>query len=112
MRMKLAAATVLATLLAPATSSAVAADEPESCLAVNPAQSECRFTITTASTSEVVTGAVGAGDWTVIVKRGRQKLTFGPSSTEAEPVQFDYEIADKVKAVVHSAGGWVLAGHD
>lgn len=112
MRKTLVVATVIGALLAPATSPARGADDPESCLAVNPAQSECKFTITTASTSGVVTGAVGAGDWIVIVKRGRQKLTIEPSSTEPEPVAFTYEIGDKVKAVVKSAGGWVLAGHD
>jgi hypothetical protein len=112
MRKALVSATVIGALLVPGASPAFEADEPESCLALNPAQPECTFTITTASTSDVVTGAVGAGDWIVVVKRGRQKLTFGPSSTEPEPVQFAYQIGDKVKAVVKSAGGWVLAGHD
>ena len=112
MRKTLVAATVIGALLVPAASPAREADDPESCLAVNPAQPECKFTVTSLSTSGTVTGAVGAGDWTVVVKRGRQKLTFGPSTTEPEPVQFAYEIGDKVKAVVKSGGGWVLAGHD
>ncbi len=112
MRKILVAVVVLGTVAAPAAAPASVADDPESCLAVDPAQPECRFTVTTASTSDVVTGAVGAGEWIVVVKRGRQKITFGPASTEPEPVQFAYEIGDKVRAVVKSAGGWVLAGHD
>jgi hypothetical protein len=112
MRRTLVAAGVAGALLMPAQSPATEPDEPESCLAVDPAQPQCSFTVATASTSGVVTGAVGAGDWVVAVKRGRQKLTFGPSSTEPEPVQFAYEIGDKVKVTVKSAGGWVLAGHD
>lgn len=112
MRTMLVAVTAVAALLVPAASPATGSDDPESCLATNPAQPECRFTITTASTSGVVTRAVGAGDWTVFVKRGKQKLTIEPSSTEPEPVQFEYAVGDKVRAVVKSAGGWVLAGHD
>lgn len=112
MRKTLVAIAVAAALTAPASSPASVGDDPESCLAMNPAQPQCTFTITSASTSGVVTGAVGAGDWTVVVKRGRQKLRIEPSSTEPEPVQFEYEVGDKVKATVASAGGWVLAGHD
>ena len=96
-----------------ASPSAVAeADDPESCLAMNPAQPKCTFTVTSGSTSGVVTGAVGAGDWVVVVKRGKTKLTFGPTAAEPEPVAFTYAEGDKVTATVKSAGGWVLAGHD
>lgn len=112
MRKTMVAVTAVAALLAPAGAPASEADEPESCLAMNPAQPQCQLTITSASTSGVVTGAVGAGDWIVLVKRGKQKLTIEPSSTEPEPVAFQYEIGDKVKATVKSAGGWVLVGHD
>jgi len=112
MRKTLVAVATAAALLAPASSPAAVTDDPESCLAANPAQPQCTFTITTGSTSGVVTGAVGAGDWIVVVKRGRQKLTIEPASTEPEPVQFEYQVGDKVKATVKSAGGWVLAGHD
>ncbi len=87
-------------------------DEPESCLALDPAQPKCTFTITTASTSQTVTGAVGAGTWKVLVKRGKQKLTIAPAGTEPEPVAFRYEIGDKVTAMATGAGSWVLAGHD
>ncbi|MFN2588644.1 MAG: hypothetical protein ABR613_11080 [Actinomycetota bacterium] len=112
MRKTFVAIAAAAALTAPASSPASVNDDPESCLATNPAQPQCTFTITSASTSGVVTGAVGAGDWTVVVKRGRQKLKIQPNSTEPEAVQFTYEIGDKVKATVASAGGWVLAGHD
>lgn len=86
--------------------------EPESCLALNPVQPRCTFTITTESTSQTVTGAVGAGTWKVIVKRGKQKSVIAPSSTQPEPIAFNYEIGDKVTATTSGAGSWVLAGHD
>ena len=112
MRRMLVAATVAVALLAPSAAPAEIADEPESCLAMNPAQPKCTFTVTTTSTSGTVTGGVGAGDWVVVVKRGKAKMKFGPASTEPEPVQFAYQAGDKVTATVKSAGGWVLAGHD
>ncbi|HEX2058712.1 MAG TPA: hypothetical protein VHI71_10115 [Actinomycetota bacterium] len=112
MRKTLVAIVAGVALVAHAPSPASEPDDPESCLAMNPAQPECTVTITSDSTSGVVTGAVGAGDWIVVVKRGRQKLTIEPSSAQPEPVQFEYEVGDKVKATVKSAGGWVLAGHD
>jgi hypothetical protein len=84
----------------------------EGCQAVNPAQPKCSFTVTMDSTSGVVTGAVGQGEWTVLVKRGKEKIRFGPSGSDPEPVSFDYAIGDKVTVVVKNAGGWVVAGHD
>lgn len=92
--------------------SAVERDDPESCQAINPAQPTCTFTVTSTSTSGTVTGAVGQGDWIVVVKRGKVKMKFGPSSTDPEPVAFNYMVGDKVTATVKSAGGWVIAGHD
>lgn len=88
------------------------ADDPESCQAYNPGQPKCKFTVTSVSTSGTVTGAVGMGDWVVVVKRGKVKMKFGPSSTDPEPVAFQYEVGDKVTATVKSAPGWVIAGHD
>lgn len=87
-------------------------DDPESCFAMNPAQPKCSFTITSESVSGTVTGAVGQGAWKVLVKRGKQKLYIAPSSTEPEPVAFQYKVGDKVTATTTSAGSWVLAGHD
>jgi hypothetical protein len=84
----------------------------EGCQAVNPGQPKCSFTIASGSTSGVVTGAVGQGDWSVLVKRGKQKIKFGPSGTDPEAVSFAYEIGDKVSVNVKSTGGWVVAGHD
>lgn len=92
--------------------SAMERDDPESCQAINPVQPKCTITITSASTSGTVTGAVGQGDWVVVVKRGKQKFKIVPSSTDPEPVSFDYMVGDKVTATVTSAGGWVVAGHD
>ncbi len=86
--------------------------EPESCLAVNPGQPTCSITITSESSSGVVTGGVGAGDWKVVVTRGKKKITFKPPSAEPGPVSFPFLPGDKVTATVASAGGWVLVGHD
>ena len=113
MRKAIVAAIAAGALMIAVPSSAVGMkDEPESCQAMNPAQPTCTITITSTSSSGTVTGAVGQGDWIVVVKRGKAKLTFGPSSTEPEPVSFAYQVGDKVKATVKSAGGWVVAGHD
>jgi hypothetical protein len=86
--------------------------DPESCLAQNPAQPKCSFVITSGSTSDVVTGAVGSGNWKVIVKRGKQKFTIKPAGIEPEPIEFAYKVRDKVTAKASGAGSWVLAGHD
>ena|SRR5687767_8809080 len=112
MRRILVAITIVGAFMLPSASGALEADEPESCLAMNPAQPSCTVTITSTSSSGVVTGAVGAGDWIVVVKRGKQKITVTPSGAEPEPVSFAYEVGDKVTATVKSPGGWVLAGHD
>ena len=98
-------------LLAPGVP-ALERDDPESCQAVNPGQPTCTFTVTSVSTSGTVTGAVGQGDWVVVVKRKKAKMTITPSSTEPEPVSFQYVVGDKVTATVTSPGGWVIAGHD
>lgn len=88
------------------------ADDPESCYALNPVQPKCKFVITTESTSQTITGAVGQGSWKVVVKRGKEKFLIQPSTTDPEPIAFDYEIGDKVTARATAAGSWVLAGHD
>ena len=90
----------------------VMARDPESCQAINPAQPKCTFTVTTLSTSNTVMGAVGQGDWIVVVKRKKAKLKFGPAGTDPEPVSFQYMVGDKVTATALSAGAWVIAGHD
>jgi hypothetical protein len=114
MRKALVGSAVAIALLAPTTagSASLTQNDPESCLAMNPAQPKCSFTVTSTSTSGTVTGAVGAGDWIVVVKRGKKKLTIKPAGPEPEPVAFAYMEGDKVTATVKSAGGWVLAGHD
>ena len=105
------AVVISAALIAPG-ASAGHRDDPESCEAVNPVQPKCSFTVTSVSTSGTVTGAVGAGDWIVVVKRKKEKFTIQPSGTEPEPIAFQYMIGDKVTATVDSPGGWVIAGHD
>ena len=109
---RLSIAVVITGALIASGASAVERDDPESCQAINPAQPVCTFTVTSVSTSGTVTGAVGQGDWLVVVKRGKVKMKFGPSTSEPEPVSFNYMVGDKVTATVKSAGGWVIAGHD
>ncbi len=105
------AALVGAALLVPASAPAVQLREPESCFAVNPGQPKCSFTATSESSSGTVTGAVGApGDWVVVIKRGKKKLTLkGPGTPE--PTGFEIIEGDKVTAT-QSGPGWVLVGHD
>ena len=110
--LKVSMAVAISTAVLASGASAVERDDPESCQAINPAQPTCTFTVTSMSTSDTVTGAVGQGDWVVVVKRKKVKLTIEPSGTEPEPVSFQYMVGDKVTATVKSAGGWVIAGHD
>ena len=112
--LKIAIAAALSVGLITSGASATGRDDPESCQAVNPAQPTCTFTVTSVSTSGTVTGAVGQGDWIVVVKRKGQKgkMTISPSTTEPEPVSFAYVVGDKVTATAKSAGSWVVAGHD
>jgi hypothetical protein len=114
MRRALVGIVVAIALIAPTTvgSASVRTDDPESCWAMNPAQPKCSFTVTSTSSSGVITGAVGVGDWIVIVKRGKKKLSIKPAGPQPEPIAFDYEEGDKVTATAKSAGAWVLAGHD
>ncbi len=110
--LKVSVAVAMTTALLASGASALERDDPESCQAVNPAQPKCTFTVTSVSTSGVITGAVGQGDWVVVVKRKKEKFTIEPSSTEPEPISFQYMVGDKVTATVNSPGGWVIAGHD
>ena len=110
--LKLSIAVAISSALIASGASAIGRDDPESCQAINPAQPTCTFTVTSVSTSGTVTGAVGQGDWVVVVKRKKVKMRFGPSSTEPEPVSFQYMVGDKVTATATSAGSWVVAGHD
>ena len=110
--LKLSIAVAVSTGLITSGAAGLERDDPESCQAINPVQPTCTFTVTSGSTSGTVTGAVGQGDWIVVVKRKKAKIKFGPTSTEPEPVSFEYMVGDKVTATVKSAGGWVIAGHD
>lgn len=110
--LKISIAAAVSTGLIASGASALARRDPESCQAVNPVQPKCTFTVTSMSTSGTVTGAVGQGDWIVVVKRKKLKMTIKPSSAEPEPVGFTYMVGDKVTATAKSAGAWVIAGHD
>jgi hypothetical protein len=114
MRRTLVGTVVAIALLTPTTAGSASTElnDPESCWAMNPAQPKCSFTVTSTSSSGVITGAVGTGDWIVIVKRGKKKLSIKPAGPQPEPIAFAYEEGDKVTATAKSPGGWVLAGHD
>lgn len=80
------------------------------CVAVNPAQSQCSFTVTETATTPV-TGAAGRGDWIVIVKRGKVKTPIkSPSSGEPTAISYPLTAGDKVTAKALSAGSSVIAG--
>jgi hypothetical protein len=110
--LKISIAVAISTGLLASGASAVERDDPESCQAVNPYQPTCSFTVTSMSTSGTITGAVGQGDWIVVVKRKKARFTIKPSGTEPEPIAFQYMVGDKVTATVNSSAGWVIAGHD
>src|SRR3990170_7724675 len=92
--------------------SAAEDDQPEGCLAINPVQPKCSFTVTE-NTTGPVSGAAGTGNWIVKIKRGKKSFTLRSSSFYGEPssVEFLYKKGDKVK-VTASSGGMVVAGGD
>ena len=86
-------------------------DEPvEGCQAFNPGQPTCTFTATRDNVTPV-SGAAGRGDWVVIVKRGKQKLTYkSPSSGEPTASGFEILEGDKVTAKALTPGSGVTTG--
>ena len=108
MRRLCVAMAVTGLIMAPA---AVEAKGPnEQCLAVNPAQPTCSFTITESATTPV-SGAAGRGDWVVIVKRGKVKTTIkSPSGGDPTAESFAFIAGDKVTAKALTPGRAVLTG--
>jgi hypothetical protein len=80
------------------------------CLAVNPVQATCSFTVTDTATTPV-TGAAGRGDWVVTVKRGKAKTQLrSPASGEPTALSYTLVAGDKVTAKALTPGSGVLAG--
>jgi hypothetical protein len=77
---------------------------------VNPVQPTCTFTVQD-SASTPVTGALGRGDWIVIVKRGKVKTPLrSPSGGEPTATSYTLLAGDKVTAKALSPGSAVLTG--
>ncbi|HEY7875147.1 MAG TPA: hypothetical protein VIG64_08500 [Actinomycetota bacterium] len=96
-------------VLAPTTVGAQGAPN-DYCLAVNPVQPQCSFTVQDTATTPV-TGAAGRGDWVVIVKRGKVKTKLtSPASGEPTAISFTMVAGDKVTAKALSPGSGVLTG--
>ncbi len=118
MRKAIVASLTVAALALPASAPAQPASAPaqdvvkapEFCVAFNPGQTTCHFEVTTDDTYGN-TGALGPGEWFVLVKRGKKKIKF-KSTGSPDGVAFTYKPGDHVYATVTSPGGVVLAGHD
>jgi hypothetical protein len=61
---------------------------PEGCEAANPGAPKCTFKVTHNMTGPV-SGVVGVGDWVVIAKKGKRKVTIN-SPTYGEPTAEEY----------------------
>lgn len=108
MRRLIVAVATAGLLLAPAAGEAKGPND--SCLAVNPAQPQCSFTVTENATTPV-SGAVGRGDWVVIIKRGKVKTTLhSPSGGDPTAESFAFIAGDNVTAKALSPGSGVLTG--
>lgn len=80
------------------------------CLAVNPVQPTCTFTVQDSATTPV-TGAAGRGDWVVVVKRGKVKTALkSPSNGDPTAISFTMMAGDKVTAKALTPGSGVLTG--
>jgi hypothetical protein len=109
MRRLLIGAAVTGLVMAPSAVGAQAGLD-DYCLAVNPVQPTCTFTVQDSATTPV-TGAAGRGDWIVIVKRGKVKTAIkSPSSGEPTATSYTLLAGDKVTAKALSPGSGVLAG--
>jgi len=109
MRRLLVGAAVAGLVMAPSAVGAQAGLN-DYCLAVNPVQPKCTFTVQDTATTPV-TGAVGRGDWVVIVKRGKVKTALNsPSGGEPTAIEYPLVAGDKVTAKALSPGSGVLAG--
>lgn len=80
------------------------------CLAVNPVQPSCTFTVQDSATTPV-TGAAGRGDWVVVVKRGKVKTVLkSPSNGDPTATSFTMMAGDKVTAKALTPGSAVVTG--
>ncbi|MFN2594649.1 MAG: hypothetical protein ABR579_07150 [Actinomycetota bacterium] len=102
---------IVGSALVPQPVSAFAPRGPmDECLAVNPGQSQCTFTVTQDATTPV-SGAVGRGSWIVIIKSGKLKTSLkSPSGGDPTAVSFAFQAGDKVTAKALTPGSAVLTG--
>lgn len=116
MRKTIVIAVIAAALAVPGSATAVQveSDTPELCFAQNPVQPTCKITIQSDSTFNAASGVTGAGDWKLVIKRGKKKIVIescevgtclgGPS--------FPYQKGDVLTGTALTPGSWILAGHD
>jgi hypothetical protein len=82
----------------------------EGCQAFNPGQPKCTYTATE-DTVTPVSGAAGRGDWIVILKRGKTKLTYtSPADGSATATGFTIETGDKLTAKALTPGSALAIG--
>jgi hypothetical protein len=82
----------------------------DSCIALNPGQAQCSFTVTQDAATPV-SGAAGRGDWVVTIKSGKVKTTLkSPSGGDPTATSFALKAGDKVTAKALSPGSAVIAG--
>ncbi len=104
----LLAAALLAPSSAPASGSMRVT---EACLAVNPGIPTCTFTVKSESAAPTPTGVSAKGDWVVVVKRGKKKITMKSTGAFPDGPEFPFKIGDVVTAFANSPGTYVLVGH-
>lgn len=85
---------------------------PEGCEAVNPGSPVCTLKITHDTTGPV-SGVAGVGDWIVIAKKGKKKVTLkSPSSGEPSAQEYLFVTGTKVTAKALSPGSALVVGGD
>ncbi len=112
MRKALVGSLLTAALLAPIPAPATGLERvPEACLAVNPGIPTCTFTVAQNSAAPTPTGVSAVGDWIVVVKRGKKKITMKSTGAIPDGPEFTFKIGDVVTARAKSPGTYVLVGH-
>lgn len=82
----------------------------DQCLAANPGQPTCSFTVVENATTPV-SGAAGEGSWIVTIKRGKTKTTLkAPAGGEPTALSYAFMTGDKVTAKALTPGSFVLTG--
>ncbi|MEA2477050.1 MAG: hypothetical protein QOC87_1249 [Actinomycetota bacterium] len=104
-------ATAFGLALTPVHVSAMTGRGPtDECLAVNPGQAQCSFTVTQDAATPV-SGAAGRGSWIVTIKSGKVKTTLkSPSGGDPTALSYALKAGDKVTAKALTPGSAVVAG--